>query len=133
MLSQEENEILTRVGPGTPMGELLRRYWQPVGVAQDLAGENPKKRIQVMGEDLVLFRAVNGTYGLVGEHCSHRGTSLYYGFLEDRGIRCPYHGWLYDQDGKCLEQPFEPAESMMKYMIRHPAYPVEALGGLLFA
>jgi 5,5'-dehydrodivanillate O-demethylase oxygenase subunit len=133
VLTPEENELLTKVGPGTPMGELLRRYWQPIGVAGDLTPENPKKRIKVMGEDLVLFRDAKGGYGLVGEHCSHRGTSLYYGFLEDQGIRCPYHGWLYDGEGKCIEQPFEPAQSMMKYAIRHPAYPVEALGGLLFA
>jgi 5,5'-dehydrodivanillate O-demethylase len=133
MLSKEENELLTRVGPGTPMGELLRRYWQPICAASELAAEHPLKRIRIMGEDLVAFRDASGNYGLVGEHCSHRGTSLYYGFIEEQGIRCPYHGWLYDTDGKCLEQPFEPAQSMMKHMIRHPAYPVEALGGLLFA
>ncbi len=133
MLTKAENELLTHVGPGTPMGELLRRYWQPICVAAELTAEQPKKRIKVMGEDLVAFRDANGGYGLVAEHCSHRRTSLFYGFLEDGGIRCPYHGWLYDTSGKCLEQPFEPAESMMKHMIRHPAYPVEVLGGLLFA
>jgi 5,5'-dehydrodivanillate O-demethylase oxygenase subunit len=132
MLTQEENELLTQVGPGTPMGELLRRYWQPICPASDLTPERPKKRVQIMGEELVLFRDAQGGYALVGEHCSHRGTSLYYGFLEDQGIRCPYHGWLYDLNGKCIEQPFEPAQSMMKHTVRHPAYPVEALGGLLF-
>jgi 5,5'-dehydrodivanillate O-demethylase len=86
-----------------------------------------------MGEQLVMFRDANGGYGLLGEQCSHRGASLYYGFLEDQGVRCPYHGWLYDTTGRCLEQPFEPAQSMMRHSIRHPAYPVEALGGLLFA
>jgi 5,5'-dehydrodivanillate O-demethylase len=133
VLRKEENELLTRVGPGTPMGELLRRYWQPVCVAGDLTADKPMKRVRVMGEDLVAFRDANGGYGLLAEQCSHRGASLYYGFLEDGGLRCPYHGWLYDADGKCLEQPFEPAQSMLRHTIRHPAYPVEALGGLLFA
>jgi 5,5'-dehydrodivanillate O-demethylase len=97
-----------------------------------------------MGEDLVLFRRDSlarpdpsgrdgqGGYGLVGEHCSHRGASLYYGFLEDGCIRCPYHGWLYDREGHCVKQPFEPEQSLMKYTIRHPAYPVQELGGLLW-
>jgi 5,5'-dehydrodivanillate O-demethylase oxygenase subunit len=133
MLTQEENALLTQVGPGTPMGELLRRYWQPICPAGDLTAEKPKKRLTIMGEDLVVYRAANGTYGLLGEHCSHRGTSLYYGFLEDGGLRCPYHGWLYDESGKCLEQPFEPSNSLMRHTLRHTAYPVEALGGLLFA
>src|SRR5436309_8025249 len=116
-----------------PCGELLRRYWQPICVASELTDERPKKRLKIMGEELVVFKDQKGGYGLLGEHCSHRGTSLYYGFLEDGGLRCPYHGWLYDASGACLEQPFEPAQSMMKRTIRHPAYPVEALGGLLFA
>ena len=133
MLTKEENELLTQVGPGTPCGELLRRYWQPIGVASELTAERPLKRVQVMGEELVAFRDPSGGYGLVGEHCSHRGVSLYYGFLEDGGIRCPYHGWLYDTEGRCLETPFEPPQSMLKHTLRHPAYPVERLGGLLFA
>ncbi|HZT08815.1 MAG TPA: Rieske 2Fe-2S domain-containing protein [Chloroflexota bacterium] len=133
MLTREENDLLTRVGPGTPMGDLLRRYWQPVCVAGELTADHPVKRVQVLGEELVAFRDSTGRYGLLGEHCSHRGTSLYYGFLEDGGLRCPYHGWLYDASGRCIEQPFEPAQSMMKHTIRHPAYPVETLGGLLFA
>src|SRR5439155_11182986 len=133
MLTREENELLTRVGPGTPCGELLRRYWQPVCVASELSSDRPTKRLQILGEDLVMFRDANGGYGLVGEHCSHRGASLYYGFLEDGGIRCPYHGWLYDSGGHCLEQPFEPAQSIMKHTLRHPAYPVQELAGLLFA
>lgn len=133
MLTREENEQLTRVGPGTPAGELLRRYWHPVAVATELTAERPKKQVRVLGEDLVLFRDATGGYGLVGERCSHRGASLYYGFLEDGGIRCAYHGWLYDNSGKCLEQPFEPAQSMMKHAIHHPAYPVQKVRGLLFA
>jgi 5,5'-dehydrodivanillate O-demethylase oxygenase subunit len=133
MLTKEENELLTRVGPGTPCGELLRRYWHPVGIASELTAERPIKRITVMGEELVIFRDAGGGYGLLGEHCSHRGASLYYGFLEDGGLRCPYHGWLYDATGHCIEQPFEPPQSMMKHAIQHPAYPVQELAGLLFA
>lgn len=133
MLTKEENELLTRVGPGTPCGELLRRYWQPVCFASQLTDERPKKRVRLLGEDLVVFRSDAGTYGLVAEQCSHRGASLYYGFLEDGCIRCPYHGWLYDKSGKCVEQPFEPQQSLLKYTIAHPAYPVEELAGLLFA
>ncbi|MBM2809800.1 MAG: Aromatic ring-hydroxylating dioxygenase subunit alpha [Chloroflexi bacterium] len=133
MLTQEENDLLARVDPGTPCGELLRRYWQPVVSAGELTSEHPKKRVRILGEDLVLYRDPDGGYGLIAEHCAHRGCSLYYGFLEDGGIRCAYHGWLYDRAGKCLEQPFEPAESMMKYAVRQPAYPVERLAGLLFA
>ena len=132
MLTAEENELLTRIGPGTPAGDLLRRYWQPICPIADITDEHPKKQIRLLGEDLVLFRDQKGQYGLVGEHCSHRGTSLYYGFVEEQGIRCPYHGWLYDANGGCVEQPFEPAQSLMKLTLRHAAYPVEALSGLLW-
>ena len=133
MLSQEENELLACVGPGTPAGQLLRRYWHVVAAASELSEEKPKKRVRVLGEDLVLFRDRSGTYGLVGEHCSHRGASLYYGFVEEDGIRCAYHGWKYDACGKCLEQPFESPEVGFKEKIQHPAYPVVKLAGLLFA
>ena len=88
MLTQEENDFLTRVGPGTPAGQLLRRYWHAVAAAAELSEEKPKKRVRILGEDLVLYREPGGKYGLVGEHCSHRGVSLYYGFVEDGGIRC---------------------------------------------
>ncbi len=131
MLSNEENQLLARVGPGSPCGELLRRYWHPMAGASELSDEQPKKRIKILGEELVLYLDDNGGYGLVGERCSHRGTSLYYGFIEDGGIRCPYHGWLYDRTGRCLEQPFEPNPKFREQML-HPAYPVEKLGGLLF-
>src|ERR671919_1607481 len=107
MLTQEENELLTRVGRGTPCGELLRRYWHVVAAASELTEEKPKKRLRVLGEDLVLYRDRGGAYGLVAEHCAHRGASLYYGFVEENGIRCPYHGWKYDARGQCLEQTFE--------------------------
>ena len=133
MLTQEENELLTRVGPGTPAGQLLRRYWHVVGAASELTTEKPKKRVRVLGEDLVLFRNQTGEYGLVAEHCAHRGESLYYGFVEEDGIRCAYHGWKYDAGGRCLEQPFESPEAGYKEKIRQAAYPVEKLAGFLFA
>lgn len=133
MLSRKENETFTRVGPGTPAGELLRRYWHVIAVASELSDQKPKKRIRVLGEDLVLYRDGGGNYGLVGERCSHRGASLYYGFIEETGIRCAYHGWKYDARGKCLEQPFENPEEGYKDKICHPAYPVEKMAGLLFA
>ena len=132
MLSQDRNERLTRVGPGTPAGMLLRRYWQPLCPVADLTPEKPKKRVKIMGEDLVAFREPDGAYGCVGEQCAHRRCSLYYGFVEEGGIRCPYHGWKYARDGRCLEQPFEPANSPLKDEAKQPAYPVEALAGLLF-
>ncbi len=133
MLSQEENELLARVGPGTAAGQLLRRYWHVVAVAVALSDEKPKKRVRVLGEDLVLYRDLGGNYGLVREKCSHRGASLFYGFVEEDGIRCPYHGWKYDACGNCLEQPFESPEAGFKDKVQHPAYPVEKLAGLLFA
>jgi 5,5'-dehydrodivanillate O-demethylase len=133
MLTQDENELLTRVGPGSPAGQLLRRYWHVVAAASELSDEKPKKRVRVLGEDLVLYRDHKSAYGLVGEHCSHRGASLYYGFVEEDGIRCAYHGWKYDPCGKCIEQPFENPAAGFKDKIQHPAYPVVKLGGLLFA
>ena len=133
MLTQEENELLARVGPGTPAGQLLRRYWLVVGAAAELSEEKPKKRIRVLGEELVLYRDRSGDYGLVAEKCSHRGASLYYGFVEAGGIRCAYHGWKYDACGRCVEQPFESPAAGFKEKIAHPAYPVEKFSGLLFA
>jgi len=132
-LTREENEELTQVERGTPGGELLRRYWHPIAVAAELTPERPKKRVRLLGEDLVIYRHPEGGFGLVREQCLHRGASLYYGFLEDGGIRGPYHGWLCDKTGRCLEQPFEPEQSMLKHAIRLPAYPVEKVRGLLFA
>ncbi len=132
MLSREDNDYLTRVGPGTPCGSLFRRYWHPVAAASELTDEKPIKRVKILGEELVLFRDGKGGYGLLAEHCSHRGTSLFYGFLEDGCLRCPYHGWLFDKDGRCVEQPFEP-NPRFKESIRQRAYPVEKLAGFLFA
>ena len=108
MLSAEENERITRVGPGSSGGELLRRYWLPFAVARELSDENPTKFVRLLGEDLVLFRDKSGNVGLLGDHCAHRGASLLYGRVEERGISCAYHGWLYDTQGNCLETPLSP-------------------------
>jgi 5,5'-dehydrodivanillate O-demethylase oxygenase subunit len=132
MVTALQNERLTRTGPGTPGGELLRRYWQPLCPAAELTAAQPKKRVRIMGEDLLAFRDAQGGLACVEEHCKHRGTSLYYGFIEERGIRCCYHGWLYDCRGQCIEQPFEPKSSRFKDEIRLKSYPVQALGGLVF-
>lgn len=130
MLTAEENEMLTRIGPGTPAGELFRRYWLPVAVAKELTEENPTKFVRILGEDLVLFKARSGRVGLIGDHCSHRGASLLYGRVEERGIACAYHGWLYDVEGNCLECPAEPQGSKFHLTVKHPAYPVEEFVGL---
>ena len=133
MLTREENEMLTRVGPGTPAGELLRRYWHPVAVAAELTEENPTKFVRVLGEDLVLFRDKKGRVGLLADRCSHRGASLLYGRVEERGIACAYHGWLYDIEGNCLETPPEPGDSNFRLTIKHKAYPVQKFVGFYWA
>jgi len=133
MLSKEENEILTRVGPGTPAGELLRRYWHPIAVAKELTEEQPTKFVRVLGEDLVLFRDTGGRLGLLADRCSHRGASLAYGRVEDRGIACAYHGWVYDVEGNCLECPAETAGSRFHLTVKHRAYPVQEHLNLVWA
>jgi 5,5'-dehydrodivanillate O-demethylase len=133
MLTREENQFLTQVGRGTPGGELLRRYWQPVAPSGELTAEKPIKAVRILGEDLVLFRDTKGGYGLVAKQCPHRRASLAYGRVDDEGIRCPYHGWKFAASGQCLEMPAEPKDTPMLNRIRQPAYPVQKLGGLLFA
>jgi len=132
MLSREANELLSRVGPQTPCGEFLRRYWHPIGLASELTDAKPKKRVRILDEQLVLFRLPDGSHGLVEEACSHRRASLFYGFIDDDGLRCAYHGWKYGLDGRCLEQPFE-KDPDFKNEVCHRAYPVQKLAGLLFA
>ena len=123
---------ITEVGRGTPMGELLRRYWHPVGLSQDAA--STPRRVRALGEDLILFRDGEGEPGLVYSRCCHRGATLYYGKVEERGIRCCYHGWLFDRQGHCLEMPCEPEMgAKMKDRVRQPWYPVQELYGLIFA
>src|SRR5579863_10017222 len=125
------DEELTRVGPGTPCGEYLRRFWQPVILASEL-GEVPR-RLRILGEDLVAFRDKSGAIGLLELHCPHRGTSLEFGLVGDKGIRCCYHGWLFDVDGAILETPGEPADSTLKDQLCHGAYPLHEHQGLVFA
>jgi 5,5'-dehydrodivanillate O-demethylase oxygenase subunit len=132
MLTAAENELLTRVGPGSRMGAFLRRYWHPVAGAAEMA-ERWTKRVRLLGEDLVLFKDRSGRFGLVGEFCPHRRASLAYGIPTDDGIRCPYHGWKFDGTGACLEQPNEPAGSGFKDKVRTSGYPVAELGGVLWA
>jgi 5,5'-dehydrodivanillate O-demethylase len=132
MVTKAENELMTRVGPGTPCGELLRNYWMPICPASELTPEKPKKRVRILGENLVLFRDGQGRLGLVSEQCRHRKTSLFYGFVEDDGLRCPYHGWKFDVTGRCVEQPFEPKNAAPKPDAAQKSYPVQQLGGILF-
>ncbi|MFO1220150.1 MAG: Rieske 2Fe-2S domain-containing protein [Burkholderiaceae bacterium] len=123
---------LTEVGAGTPMGELMRRYWHPVGLARD-AGSEPKP-VRVLGEDLILFRDGNGRPGLLHPRCAHRGASLVYGRVEADGLRCCYHGWLFDAQGHCLDQPCEPdGGAALRHNVRQPWYPVQERYGLVFA
>lgn len=130
-MTPEENELLTRIGPKTPMGNLLRRYWQPVaGVAE--MQDRWTKRIRILGEDLVLFRNRSGGFGLIGEFCPHRRASLAYGMPTTDGIRCMYHGWEFNQRGECIDMPNEWRHGLKGKNIA-PAYPVKELGGLLFA
>jgi phenylpropionate dioxygenase-like ring-hydroxylating dioxygenase large terminal subunit len=126
-----EDGELTHVGPGTPAGEWFRRFWQPVAVSNEL-GDLPKA-IRILGEDLVIFRDRSGRVGLLELHCSHRGTSLEFGQIEERGIRCCYHAWCYDVDGKILDTPGEPADSTLRERLYHGAYPTHEYGGLVFA
>jgi phenylpropionate dioxygenase-like ring-hydroxylating dioxygenase large terminal subunit len=122
---------LVSVAKGTPGGELLRRYWQPVALASEV-GDLPLQ-IRALGEDLILFRTPSGRFGLMHPRCAHRGTTLLYGKVEERGIRCCYHGWLFDTDGRCLEQPCEPKGGLNRDHVRQPSYPVEERYGLVFA
>ena len=131
MLSAEENERLTRVGPGTPAGELLRRYWHPVATGAELAA-NPVKGVRLLGESLTLFRDRRGRLGLVAQRCAHRGVDLKHGIPEPEGLRCPYHGWMYDTAGQCVEQPGEAPEHRFEETVRLKSYPVQELGGLVW-
>jgi phthalate 4,5-dioxygenase len=122
---------IPHVGPGTPAGEWFRKYWLAVGTTEDLF--DLPQAVNVLGEELVLFRDESGKLGLLGLHCPHRGTSLEYGDIEDGGIRCPYHGWLFNIGGQCLEMPAEPKDSKFPQKVRHLSYPVREQGGLIFA
>jgi phthalate 4,5-dioxygenase oxygenase subunit len=134
MLTAEENERLVRVGPGTPMGELLRRYWMPAMLSWELpAPDCPPVRITLLGEELLAFRDTDGRLGLVDEFCAHRTASLFFGRNEGCGLRCSYHGWKFDVDGNCVDMPSEPEESRFKDKVKLTAYRLEERGGVLWA
>ncbi|MEM9682971.1 MAG: Rieske 2Fe-2S domain-containing protein [Pseudomonadota bacterium] len=126
-----ENTMLTHVEFGSPMGELMRRYWQPITLSEELT--DLPQSVRILGEDLVVFRDGTGRTGLIDRHCAHRGASMEYGRIEPDGIRCCYHGWLFDVEGRCLEQPAEPPESKSRGEVRQPWYPTREFGGLVFA
>jgi phthalate 4,5-dioxygenase oxygenase subunit len=134
MLSQDENELLTRVGAGSPMGDVLRRYWIPALLTWELPEpDGAPVRTRLLGEDLVAFRDTLGRVGLLDEHCPHRRASLFFGRNEDCGLRCVYHGWKYDVDGRCVDMMNEPQESSFKSKIHITSYPTIELGGVIWA
>jgi phenylpropionate dioxygenase-like ring-hydroxylating dioxygenase large terminal subunit len=133
MLTKEQNELLTRVGPGTALGELMRRYWIPACLSWELAEPDcPPITIKLLGEELVAFRDTSGKPGVVGARCAHRRAHLFWGRNEENGIRCVYHGWKFDCEGRCVDMPSEPAESNFKDKVRIPAYPTYEVGGVVF-
>ena len=133
MLNKEDNELLTRVGRGTPMGDLMRQYWIPALLSSELPeADGGPKRLRLLGEDLVAFRDSEGKIGVVTENCPHRGASLFFGRNEERGLRCVYHGWKFDISGACVDMPNEPPESNFKHKVRVTAYPAEEKGGSIW-
>jgi len=134
MLSREENRILTQVGPGTPMGEVMRRYWMPALLSRDIPEPDcPPVRVKLLGEELVAFRDSQGRIGLLEEYCPHRLASLFLGRNEENGLRCVYHGWKFDVAGACVDMPNEPAESNFKDKVRTKGYPTVEHGGVIWA
>ena len=137
MLSVQENELLTRVGPGTPMGELMRRYWHPIAATAELDSSPFRtKEVRILGEDLVLFKDRSGRLGLIDRWCAHRRVNLSYGVVEEDGLRCQYHGWKFDTTGACIEQPFEETvhpDGRFREKCGLVGYPVQELTGLVFA
>jgi len=133
MLSNEENEFLCHVGPGTPMGELFRRFWLPAMLPDEVPEPDcPPVRLRLLGEDLVAYRDTTGQVGVLEAHCAHRGASLFFGRNEECGIRCVYHGWKFDATGQCVDMPNEPAESNFKNKIHLTAYPTRERGGVIW-
>ncbi len=134
MLPQEHNELLTRTAAATPMGKLIRRYWIPALLSDEIPEPDcPPVRVHILSERLVAFRDSQGRVGLLEEHCSHRGTSLFFGRNEECGLRCIYHGWKYDMEGNVLDTPAEPAGSDFKSKLKHVAYPTMEAAGIVFA
>jgi phthalate 4,5-dioxygenase len=134
MLKREENELVTRVGPATPMGNVMRRYWMPAMLSSEVPGpDSDPVRVRLLGESLIGFRDTNGQVGLIVENCPHRGASLFFGRNEECGIRCVYHGWKFDSTGQCIDMPNEPAESDFKTKVRAVAYPTVEKAGIVWA
>ena len=133
MMSQEQNDLITRIGPNTPAGKLMRKYWQPAALVDELEGPRPIRPVRLLGENFVLFRDEQGRYGLIDRDCPHRGADLAFGRQENGGLRCSFHGWLFDVDGNCLETPAEPANSNLCKNIKQRAYPVVEKSGILWA
>src|SRR5215211_7639217 len=134
MLSQADNEYLCRVGPGTPMGTLLRRFWMPAIISTEVPEpDSAPVRFTLLTEKLVAFRDTTGQVGVVAENCPHRGASLFFGRNEEEGLRCVYHGWKFDTTGACVDMPNEPPESNFKHKVKVTAYPAEERGGVLWA
>jgi phenylpropionate dioxygenase-like ring-hydroxylating dioxygenase large terminal subunit len=132
MLSEKDNNLLARTGPGTPAGKLLRSYWQPIATVEEMMPDAAPLPIRIMNEDLVLFRDDQNRMGLIGLHCAHRGTDLSYGRIENGGLRCLYHGWLFDIHGKCLDQPAEPDDKKFCHKVRQTSYLVQEKGGVIW-
>ena len=134
MLSEQANELVTRVGPGTPTGTYLRRFWMPALASHELDQvDGPPLRLRLLGEDLIAFRTSPNEVGLIQNACPHRGASLFFGRNEEEGLRCVYHGWKFDVDGNCVDMPSEPAESNFKNKVHATAYPTIERGGLIWA
>src|SRR5580692_4549495 len=133
MLSQQDNERLTRVGPGTPMGNLFRRYWIPALLSSELPeADGPPVRVRLLGEDLVAFRDTEGKVGLVEAYCPHRRAPLFFGRNEECGLRCVYHGWKFDRNGDCVDMPSEPAGSTLQAKVKILSYPTIEKGGVVW-
>ena len=132
MLTNADNELMCRVGPGTPMGEVLREYWLPVFCPSELEADGPPLRTRLLGEDLVAFKDSEGRIACIQNACPHRGASLFFGRNEEAGLRCVYHGWKFDAGGQCVDMPSEPAESNFKSKIKATAYPARERGGMVW-
>src|SRR6476661_2380624 len=133
MLNEEDNELITRVGPGTPMGNLIRQYWIPGMMSSELPSPDcPPVRVRLLSENLIAFRTTSGAVGVIQDACPHRGASMFFGRNEEDGLRCVYHGWKFDVAGACTDMPSEPAESNFKSKVRAGAYPTHESGGIVW-